>query len=387
MVFNHVRLLAPKVEHIHILTFIEQQEQRALADELERTFENVSVQTVLLPPSRSRLGALRGLISSDLPLQLHYYRSRDYASALRDTVARQPFDACYIQLIRMAQYMHLLLPMTKVLALTDCLTLRYERSAPYVRGWTAFVDARERQRVTRYETAITGEADVSFVVNGADRDKLVALGAKGRLAVLELGVDLDYFQPNHEEKPEPRSAVLVGNFHSVPNQDAVRYAVHDVWPLVRDRFPDARLEIVGILVPKWIRALDGKDGVVVRGGVDDVRPHLWRSALSLCPMRIAAGTQFKVIESLALGVPVVTTPLALEGLGPDGGKGILVGENPESMARAVASVFESSARRDDLARQGRAFVEEHFNWQDRAERLLELMGGGNPSQGGQQPGR
>lgn len=161
----------------------------------------------------------------------------------------------------------------------------------------------------------------------------------------------------------------------MPNRDAVAYLAESVWPLVRQAYPDARLQIIGIHPTPAIRALDGRDGIVVTGPVEDVRPWLRRSVATLCPVRIGAGMQTKILESLALGVPVITTPVGFEGLGAREGDGVLVGDTPEALAAAADRLLRDGTGRADLARRGRDFVERHYAWQDKMDRLFALLAG------------
>lgn len=374
MIYNHIRLLARRVERIHVLSFITSEAERKPADEFASKFPNLTVETVLHESWRSWANCAMGLLTRK-PLQVHYYRSETYRRALEALLKRETFDAAVLHLVRMAQYLPLLNGMTTVLALSDCLTLRYERSAPYLSGMTRLIDGVERRRMAWYETASTAWASASFVHTERDRAKLIELGAKGRVAVINNGVDLEYFRPDPAATPETRTISFLGNLHSAPNRDAVRFLAGEVWPLVRERTPDARLQIIGINPTPRIRAWDGRNGVTVTGGVPDVRPYLLKSWATVCPIRIGAGIQNKILESLALGVPVVTTHIGFEGLGAAEGEGVLVADAPRDIAGAVLRLFKDPGERGRLAAAGRAFVEKQYNWDEKSAALLRLLRG------------
>jgi len=243
------------------------------------------------------------------------------------------------------------------------------------RGWGGVIESVERKRIARYEAACTGKVGAAIVVTGVDRDKLYSLGAKGRIEVIPFGVDLEKFTMSTPVEYDTDVVSFLGNLHSAPNRDAVRYFVDEIWPLVREGNTGARFRIIGINAPDWIRDLDGKMGVDVVGEVDDVRPYLRGSVCTVCPMRIGAGIQTKNLESMALAVPVVSTPVGFEGLGADDGQGILAANGPKAFADAVAGLMGSPERRDTIGMLGRRFIEKNYDWNDRAEGLSALMRG------------
>lgn len=376
-IYHQIRLLSPRLEHIHLLSLIEAADEREAARRFEAEFPNLTVETVFLPRWRSYLSCAEGLFTRD-PLQVCYYRSARFVARLEGLLASQAFDACVMHLFRMAQYGHLLAGVRTVLELTDCLSLRYRRSAPYARGISRLLDGIERRRVSGYETRATGRVDASVVVTEADRDELVRLGAKGAIEVINNGVDTEFFHPRPTVDPEPRTAAFLGNLHSFPNRDAVEFIVREIWPLVRRVEPRAGLQIIGTHPTRRIRGFDGRDGVVVTGRVDDVRPYLWRSALTLAPVRVGAGTQNKILESLALGVPAITTSVGFEGLGMVPGEGVLVANEPDAIAECVLRVFADADLRHRLSVSGRGFVEANYDWDEKGRRIYGVLNGSPP---------
>ena len=380
-VYSHIRLLSPLVESIHLLSLIEDPSEIELARQFESEFPNLSVETQLLSPLRSRLNTAVGLAASREPLQVHYYRSGAYARRAQALAASKPFDACYVHLIRMVPYARNLPVPVKVLCMTDCMTLRYERSAPYAEGPMRHVEAIERKRISRFETGCTEGFDASIVVTEVDRRKLLELGAKGRIEVVPFGVNLSRFTLEEDEDYEPNTAVFLGNLHSAPNRDAVRFFVDAIWPHVRAGHPEARFRIVGINAPAWIKQLHGKDGIEVLGAVEDVRPFLRSATCSVCPMRMGAGIQTKNLESLALATPVVSTSIGFEGLNAEQGEGVLVADAPAEFAAHIARLMDEPERRRALGDAGRKVIESRYDWTTRAPVLYALLKGDLPGAG------
>ncbi|HOF40794.1 MAG TPA: glycosyltransferase [Candidatus Hydrogenedentes bacterium] len=377
-VYSHIRLLSPLVDSIHVLSLIEDPAEVQCAREFEAEFPNLTVHTVRLSRNRSRLNAALGLAASSLPLQVHYYRSSVYARRASELAREIAFDACYVHLVRMAPYARNLPIPVKVLCMTDCLTLRYERSAPYATGMGRHIERIERKRITPFELQCTEEFNASIVVTEIDRRRLRELGAQGPLALVPFGVDLSRFTLDTAEARDPDCVAFLGNLHSAPNRDAVRYFVEQIWPRIRQHKPGARFQIIGINAPDWVRRLHGNSGVEVAGAVDDVRPYLRRAACTVCPMRIGAGIQTKNLESLALKTPVVSTRIGFEGLDAPEGHGVVVADSPQEFAEHVLGFLSDAAERERQGEAGRKIIENQYDWNTRAPVLYALLRGEVP---------
>jgi len=174
------------------------------------------------------------------------------------------------------------------------------------------------------------------------------------------GVDLDYFsfQPGRRD---PNAIVFTGRLSYYVNADAATCFLEEIFPLVLARKPAARLTIVGPGPPRQLRT-SVPDNVVVTGYVPDLRPYLAQATVSVCPVRLAVGTQNKVIEALAMGTPVVATAQGCTGLAVQAGEHLLVADEPEHFADKVVQVLEDPALQSHLADNGRAYVETHHDW-------------------------
>ncbi len=357
---------------LELVSFVESAAEEASARELARRHPGMSVETVLLTPWRSRLNALIGLVSSE-PLQVHYYRSARMRELLARKLAAGRYDGVYVHLIRMAPYVEDLAGTPRVLDMTDAVSMVYERAHRVRRDWLRLANAIEIRRLRRYEIELVRRFEHTTLVSEVDRDWLVANGAPAeRLSLIYLGVDRGYFAPTASEW-DPKRLVFVGNMRSFPNSDAALFLLREIFPLVRAEEKDACVDVVGVNPPPALRALSGTPGVTVTGPVDDVRPFVERGAVSLCPVRVAGGVQFKVLEALALGVPVVTSPEGFEGLGARGEEdGVIVARDAREFARASLELMRDRERRRELARRAQRFIAERYDW-DRQVSALEAL--------------
>jgi glycosyltransferase involved in cell wall biosynthesis len=209
------------------------------------------------------------------------------------------------------------------------------------------------------------------VVFVSRRDAEAILGEGGG-EVVSIGVDHARFR---RSRPGAGNALVFSGIMSYgPNEDAALVLLDRVFPLVRRAVPDAELFIVGRDPSRRLRArAAGTAGATVTGFVPDVRPWLERAALAAVPMRQGSGVQNKVLEAMAMELPVVTTSLVSAGLRVAGGEApVVVADEIREFAEAVVKLLGQEQERARLAAAGRRFVEEHYDWSRSAARLERI---------------
>jgi sugar transferase (PEP-CTERM/EpsH1 system associated) len=196
--------------------------------------------------------------------------------------------------------------------------------------------------------------------------------------VLRNGVDLGYYKPAGTE-PWAGHIVFTGVMNYYPNVDGCRFFVKEVFPRVCKEFPRARFTIVGAHPTSEIRRLGRTIGVSVTGYVNDTRKILRTAAVSVAPLRIARGIQNKVLEAMAMGVPVVGTTSAVQGVDGLPGRDYLVGDDAKGFADAVCKLLHDPDAAQEQGLRGRRFVEEHYDWEvvfQPLDEMLERCAGG-----------
>lgn len=188
-------------------------------------------------------------------------------------------------------------------------------------------------------------------------------GLREKIHVVPNSIDLERFVFRRFEAQRDL-VVFCAKLDYFPNEDAALYLARRIWPRVRARRPELRLEIVGSRPPSTVRQLDGQDNIRVIASVPDVRPYVGSAWVALCPIRIRAGIQFKMLEAMALATPVIATSVCCEGLKVEAGKHLLVADEPEQFASAIELLVDNITLREKLIGAGRAYVERQHNWTD-----------------------
>ena len=186
------------------------------------------------------------------------------------------------------------------------------------------------------------------------------------------GVDSDYFAPAGETY-DPDTISFIGRMDYYPNQECMIGFCRDVFPLIRERRANAKLVIVGADPSAEIRRLAEIPGVTVTGSVPDVRHHLKASAVMVAPLRIARGTQNKILEAMAAGVPVVTSGAAAGGVDAVAGTHLQVADTPADIANATLQMMSDAATRQRFAAAGRARMLSHHAWDKSMQRLDRII--------------
>jgi sugar transferase (PEP-CTERM/EpsH1 system associated) len=182
------------------------------------------------------------------------------------------------------------------------------------------------------------------------------------------GVDSEFFSPS-DEPYDNDTISFIGRMDYYPNQECMSRFCEQVWPRLLARRPAAKLVIVGADPPPEMRDLGRRPGVTVTGSVPDVRPYVRKSAAMVAPLAIARGTQNKILEAMAMGVPVVTSGLAAGGVDAEAGEHLIVADSPDAQVDAIARLLESPAERQRLALAGRARMLSHHAWARSMTRL------------------
>jgi len=241
------------------------------------------------------------------------------------------------------------------------------RSKGSVRYWS---DLIESIKVPPYERRMLSQFTKVFVTSEQDRSLLSSVAPEASLVVANNGVDADFYRGSpSEEKYKSRLLVSTCSFQTDTNIDSVVWFLDEVWPLILQKVPNARYEIIGYDPPKAVReAAARSSGVTVLGGVEDVRPYLDRAAASLITMRAGSGTKIRALTSLAMGCPIIATPLGAEGLQAGQQEGVFVGETPEALASVAANLLDRGVARPTRER-ARAYVEQHHSWKAAVETM------------------
>lgn len=247
-------------------------------------------------------------------------------------------------------------------------------------GPRRIVYSREAARLRAFEQAAARRFDASLFVSEAEAAvfRRVVGPATGQVLALNNGVDFDYFDPRgaFDALPAAGSPTVVfsGAMDYRPNIDAVTWFAEAVWPRVRAARPQAVFQIVGSKPAAEVTKLHGRDGIVVTGRVEDMRPYLAGADVVVAPLRIARGIQNKVLEAMAMARPIVASAAAFEGIDAVAGEHLLVEDAPAAFADRILELVEQPLRARAIGAAARRRVMGRYGWSANLALLDGLLG-------------
>lgn len=348
--------------------------------ELRRIVPDILYDRLRKPVSLARgvAGLVRGAT-----VTLPYFYSRGLARQVERRSRDGAFDVVYASSTAMAQYTPRNVPL--VMDFVDVDSDKWRQYAEHRRAPLNWLYRTEGRRLQACEGEIARRASVCLLATDVEEQQLRFFAPWAHTTVVPNGIDSVYYIPQLEEPSAPAAVIFTGAMDYLPNIDAVQYFCGDVLPLVRRKIPDAVFYIVGLNPAADVRRLGERPGVVVTGSVPDVRPYYARAGVCVAPLRIGRGIQNKVLQGMAMGLPVVASPLAARGVRGQPGIHFEVAEGADAFASHVARLLQCPEARRQLGRAGRACVETHYTWEHNLGGLEALLSraAGQPDQANQ----
>ncbi|HEY7300645.1 MAG TPA: glycosyltransferase family 4 protein [Xanthobacteraceae bacterium] len=228
------------------------------------------------------------------------------------------------------------------------------------------------RKLRREELRTYRAADGVYLCSTADERRLLDQVPKIRTAVIPNAADIDYYQPRPSDPPpDGRTIVYFGLLSTVPNVDGVTHFVHEIWPHIAAKHPEARFKIIGGRPSPSLAALAGPR-IEFTGLVPDLRPHLAEAAMVVVPLRLGGGTRLKIVEAMAMGKAIVSTSLGVEGIEAVPGRDLLVEDQPAAFAHAVSALLANPSLAASIGRSARQLAKNRYSWSG-AARALEAF--------------
>lgn len=229
--------------------------------------------------------------------------------------------------------------------------------------------------LARYEKRYCAKFTHIVATTLDDRAHLQQLVPDAKIHIVTTGVDLKT-SPYRSHDPGGHSLIFIGAMDSSHNIDAARYLAREIFPLVKQRYPEAILNLVGTRPVPAVKELDSIPGVNVTGRVPSITDCLQQSTVSVVPLRAGLGIKTKTLESMAVGVPVVASDRGLEGMQVDTA-GVplraLRANQPEDYVKAIGRLFEDATLRQQLSENARQMIEAEFTWEHLGQKYAQVL--------------
>jgi sugar transferase (PEP-CTERM/EpsH1 system associated) len=365
--YNFIKSLSSE-HQIHLLSFIAEENEKANIKPLQSFCQDVQV------VKQSRLQSVLSVAMNlwrPLPLQALYYHSSRMQEAVNEILAQNEFDLIYIHLFRMAPFVQSVKNIYRIVDLTDVISREIKRSLSY-RGFASrLLYTFENPRIQRYESFVASNFEEIWLISEADKQELVKACPAANIQVVNNGVETNMFYPIDLHARE-KAVMFLGHMGVPHNIDAATILARQIFPMVKRQIPECECWVVGAEPAQEVVKLSELPGVTVTGFVPDVNDYLNRAAVFCAPLRFAAGIQFKVVQAMAAGRPVVTTSMVNEGLGAKPDEELVLADTPEEMARHVIQLIQDPQAAQQLGQAAHRFVSSKFTWDSALQRVNQI---------------
>jgi sugar transferase (PEP-CTERM/EpsH1 system associated) len=306
------------------------------------------------------------------PSSMGFFYSPDLDGRIRTLVREERFDLIFVHCSSVAQYVENVRGVPKILDFGDMDSqkwLEYAQAKPFplslgyrLEGW----------KMERAEKRLARKFDICTATTRAEWETLEGYRTGVPTDWFPNGVDHEFFKPTAEPY-DPKTISFIGRMDYYPNQECMIDFCRSTLPLLQARRPGTRLLIVGADPSPAVRRLGDLPGVTVTGSVLDVRPYVRNSVAMIAPLSIARGTQNKILEAMAMGVPVITSRVAAGGVDAQDGHHFVVCDSRDDYVHAISRLMDSPAERGRLAVAGRERMLSHHAWDRSMQRMDKII--------------
>jgi sugar transferase (PEP-CTERM/EpsH1 system associated) len=365
--FHELRIFSRNHE-IHLLAFFDDPQDRSHIGELRKFCADVELVPLSRPIQTMKAGAA---MLRRRPWTLGYFSSRRMREAIAAKIRTNNFDVVFAYSSSMAGY----LATTSLGRVLDFVDSDASKWAQYVRHTSipwSWIYGFEASALTRFEQQMIGSFDQSIFVSKREIASYAENVPHEKLCFIKNGIDIEFFQPS-KSREEGSVVIFTGAMDYFPNADAVVQFAHRVFPIVRIRCPSARFLIVGSNPTSAVRRLARLPGIEVTGSVPDIRVYLSKAHVAVAPLRIAQGIQNKLLEAIAMGLPVVATASATGGIADCASLPISIVEGNHDFAEKVIFHLENPRLPQDEVQQYREHLQKNYDWNENLNRFEEIF--------------
>jgi sugar transferase (PEP-CTERM/EpsH1 system associated) len=367
--FQMIQHLA-KSHEVTVASLAHDDQELSAAGPLREHCKQVIAEVV---PNRTRWTNAVLALPTPLPSSAAYFRSARLARRIQNAWFSSKFDGVMVHCAFAAQYALPLSGGFRIMDFGDLDSAKWSdyaahRSFPLSTGY-----ALEARKLGKFEKHVAASSTHCTFTTRGELEAFRRFGLAKPVTVIPNGVDTSYF---HREVPPPAASkvlAFLGRMDYFPNIDGICWFVREVFPLVRSVVPEAVLRIVGSNPAKPVQDLAALAGIRVTGYVPDVRPHLADAAIAIAPLRLARGTQNKILECMGMGLPVVTTRDAARGIQATPGQHLLVADSPQQQAEFIIQLLSDPSRRASLGEAGRQQAQAAHQWPASMKILDEVL--------------
>ena len=371
-------------EHdITLLTTIEHEEQRMLIPELLKVCSKVKVIKTRVETLLQLVGKIIKNCFSQIPIVVERHYLKEVADEVNAQIheAQPKFDIIHFDHLDTSIYLDCIpATMTTVLDEHNIVSNQVKTSALVERNFLKrFYMDIQLKKTLRYEASVCRKITRCFVCSDVDKRYLLRMAKDAHVVSVPNGVDVEYFGgkswivgSQHKFSQDIPTIIFVGTLDYGPGGTAVRYFCEDIFPLIQLNVPDVRFLVVGQNPPKYLQLLaEQNKNIVLTGRVDDIRPYVAQAQVFVVPLQSGSGTRLKILDAMAMNIPVVSTSIGAEGLAVCSGEHLFITDTPAAFGAAVSQLLQDLSLADNIRENASQLVQTKYSWKTIWKDLLK----------------
>ena len=365
--YHHLLSCLSKKHRVRVIAHVEPGQEQAVADALAGRFESLELFPCRPVQDSGQKRSLATKIAELFVTPEEYFLNDGYseeaAEAIRTRLDNNECDVVLLGSPFMYRYFKSHPEIPVVVDVVDDPSVFRFRQIRFESSLKNRLRAiKEWLLIRRFVKKVIGRMKDVLLVSSSDARHLRRLCPKTRVAVVPLGVDTDYYNPNHNRDNDP-IIMFSGVMDYGPNVQGMLYFCEEVWPEIIRLRPKVQLFIVGKEPVGSIKTLaDRHPNITVTGFVEDMRDYFNRADIYVCPLISGAGMKTKILEAWGMEKAIVATSLSCEGIAVRPGDNILIADQPEAMVSSVLTLLDDEKLRLKIGKNGRKTALESYSW-------------------------
>ncbi len=374
--YNEIKYLS-QFFNIYLCSLLDNYNDKKYIKDLKKICKTVDL--IFLDKKKVFLKSLFYLISRK-PLSIGYFYSKKLQKIINHRLRSLQFSNIFCFSSASAQYISCDYA-SRFGLITDFVDVDSQKWLQYSKYSSSFFSwfyKYESHRVFNYEIEVAKKSQVSFFVSQRERDlfkdKVGNINnGLGDIVVLPNGVDFDFFKPRNKDHKGCMNLLFSGTMDYYANIDAVVWFVKEIFPKLKEIFPEVKFYIAGANPSREVRELASKKDVIVTGFVDDIRLFYDMAAVYVAPLRIAQGIQNKILEAMSMEKAVVTTLKGFEGIDAVPGRDLLIANSKEEFFNQISFLLTNFKRRKEIGTSARRYILHSHRWDNNMSLLKDLL--------------
>lgn len=329
---------------------------------------------VEVPARISALQALLNLLFSKKPYNAVRFISDRFSKALERLLSEQQFDVVQLEGLYLCPYIPVIRKKSNALIVYRAHNIEHEiwkRTMEISKGLKRFYLRNLSKRIYKFELAMLNRYDLLVPITARDEAILNKLGNTKPTHVSQTGIDASVMLPNSKKLEHP-TLFHLGSMEWAPNQEGLIWFVDKCWPAIREKYPALKFYVAGRNAPQWLQKRLEVPNVVFIGEVADAYEFINSKSIMVVPLFSGSGMRVKIIEGMALGKSIVTTPIGAEGIAVENRKHLLIARDENSFIEAVSELIENHELFEQIGKNAIEFIHENFDNLATADKLVDF---------------